>query len=119
MDFQYSVNRYPSRAAIFTKQLLHCARVEKGKMAAASETGQRGKTWKESEVRALLDLMKEETIAFNLDNAKTPKEKNDQGTLSSKCNLKIEVRFSSSECCCCRCCYRRGAVHKVRNVCLK
>ena len=29
----------------------------------------------ESEVRALLDLMKEETIAFNLDNAKTPKEK--------------------------------------------
>ena len=44
-------------------------------MAAASETGQRGKTWKESEVRALLDLMKEETIAFNFDNAKTPKEK--------------------------------------------
>ena len=29
----------------------------------------------ESEVRALLGLMKEETIAFNLDNAKTPKEK--------------------------------------------
>ena len=42
---------------------------------AASETGQRGKTWKESEVRALLDLMKEETTAFNLDNAKTSKEK--------------------------------------------
>ena len=44
-------------------------------MAAARETGQRGKTWKETEVRALLDVMKEETIAFNLDNAKTPKEK--------------------------------------------
>ena len=40
-------------------------------MAAVSETGQRGKTWKESEVRALLDLMK----AFNLDNAKKPEEK--------------------------------------------
>ena len=44
-------------------------------MAAAREMGQRGKTWKESEVRALLDLMEKETIAFNLDNAKTPKEK--------------------------------------------
>ena len=44
-------------------------------MAAARETGQRGKTWKESEVRTLLDLMKEEAIAFNLGNAKTPKEK--------------------------------------------
>ena len=44
-------------------------------MAAARETGQRGKTWRESEVRALLDLIKKETIAFNLDNAKTSKEK--------------------------------------------
>ena len=33
-------------------------------MAAASETGQRGKTWKESEVRALLDLMKERDNSF-------------------------------------------------------
>ena len=62
-------------------------------MAAASETGQRGKTWKESEVRALLDLMKEETITFNLHNAKTPKEKR-SGHSVVQVQLEMEVRFS-------------------------
>ena len=35
----------------------------------------RGLTWKEADVRLLLEIMREETILFSLDNAKTPKEK--------------------------------------------
>ena len=36
-------------------------------MAVASETsGQRGKAWKENEVLALLEIMTEETISYNL-----------------------------------------------------
>ena len=35
----------------------------------------RGIAWKELEVKELLNLMKEETIMFSLENAKTPKEK--------------------------------------------
>ena len=32
-------------------------------------------SWKEEEVLALISILKEETISYNLDNAKTPKEK--------------------------------------------
>ena len=32
-------------------------------------------TWKEADVKELISLMQEETIIFNMNNAKTPKEK--------------------------------------------
>ena len=35
----------------------------------------RGISWKNENVQLLLEVMKEETILFSLDNAKTPKEK--------------------------------------------
>ena len=35
----------------------------------------RGTSWKNADVQLLLEVMKEETILFSLDNAKTPKEK--------------------------------------------
>jgi len=35
----------------------------------------RGVAWKEKDVEELLKLMKEETVMFSLENAKTPKEK--------------------------------------------
>ena len=44
-------------------------------MAARSPPKSRGRPWKESDVKELLAIMKEETIAHNLDHAKTPKEK--------------------------------------------
>ena len=44
-------------------------------MAARSPPKSRGRSWKESDVKELLAIMKEETIAHNLDHAKTPKEK--------------------------------------------
>ena len=34
----------------------------------------RGISWKNENVQLLLEVMKEETILFSLDNAKTPKE---------------------------------------------
>ena len=56
-------------------------------MAVASETsGQRGKAWKENEVLALLEIMREETISCNLENAKTPKEKR-----SAYVHVKLEL----------------------------
>ena len=45
------------------------------KMAAHSPPKSRGHSWKESNIKELLAIMKEETIAHNLDDAKTPKEK--------------------------------------------
>ena len=44
------------------------------KMAAPSPPKSRGHSWKESNLKELLAIMKEETIAHNLDDAKTPKE---------------------------------------------
>ena len=35
----------------------------------------RGIAWKDKDVEDLIELMKEETIMFSLENAKTPKEK--------------------------------------------
>ena len=35
----------------------------------------RGIAWKDKDVEGLIELMKEETIMFSLENAKTPKEK--------------------------------------------
>ena len=35
----------------------------------------RGIAWKDKDVEELIELMKEETIMFSLENAKTPKEK--------------------------------------------
>ena len=35
----------------------------------------RGIAWKDKELEGLIELMKEETIMFGLENAKTPKEK--------------------------------------------
>ena len=88
-------------------------------MAVASETsGQRGKAWKENEVLALLEIMTEETISYNLENAKTPKQKR-----SAYVHVKVQLEnrgkifwFDSSvllllsaiSCCwwCCEeCCY--------------
>ena len=43
-------------------------------MAAPFPPKSRGHSWKESNLKELLAIMKEETIAHNLDNAKTPKE---------------------------------------------
>ena len=51
------------------------------KMASAKSAKQRspqksrGISWKNGNVQLLLEVMKEETIVFSLDNAKTPKEK--------------------------------------------
>ena len=49
------------------------------KMATAkkqkSPQKSRGTSWKNADVQLLLEVMKEETILFSLDNAKTPKEK--------------------------------------------
>ena len=42
---------------------------------SASPRKSRGRSWKESDVKELLTIMKEETIACNLDHAKTAKEK--------------------------------------------
>ena len=44
---------------------------EQGEVAAKT----RGLTCKEADVRLLLEITREETIFFSLDNAKTPKEK--------------------------------------------
>ena len=35
----------------------------------------RGQSWKDTDVRELISIMQEETILYNMDNAKTPKEK--------------------------------------------
>ena len=35
----------------------------------------RGIAWKDKELEELIELMKEETVMFSLENAKTPKEK--------------------------------------------
>ena len=35
----------------------------------------RGYSWKEEDVKELIQIMQEETVMFSLDNAKTPKEK--------------------------------------------
>ena len=48
----------------------------RGKTTLQKSPGKsRGIAWKEQEVKELLNLMKEETIMFSLENAKTPKEK--------------------------------------------
>ena len=46
-----------------------------GKTLQKSPRKSRGIAWKEQDVKELIELMKEETIMFSLDNAKTPKEK--------------------------------------------
>lgn len=43
-------------------------------MAARSPPKSRGRSWKERDVKELLAIMKEETIAHNLDHANTPTE---------------------------------------------
>lgn len=42
---------------------------------ASSPKKSKSFAWSDQDVSALLAIMKEETILFNLDNAKTPKEK--------------------------------------------
>ena len=44
-------------------------------MATLSPPKSRGRSWKESDVKELLAIIKEETIAHNLNHAKTPKVK--------------------------------------------
>lgn len=49
-------------------------------MAEANSKGKspkksRGYSWKEEDVKELIQIMQEETVMFSLDNAKTPKEK--------------------------------------------
>ena len=48
------------------------------KMAAnrgKSPRKSRGQSWKDQDVKELIQIMQEETIIFSLDNAKSPKEK--------------------------------------------
>ena len=53
----------------------------------------RGISWKDKDVEGLIELMKEETIMFSLENAKTPKEKRAVYKVF-KCNCKSKVTFS-------------------------
>ena len=46
-----------------------------GKELQKSLRKSRGIAWKDQDVEELIELMKEETIMFSLENAKTPKEK--------------------------------------------
>ena len=49
----------------------------------------RGIAWKDKELEGLIELMKEETIMFGLENAKTPKEKR---AISNHWPLRVSVQ---------------------------
>ena len=46
-----------------------------GKALQKSPRKSRGIAWKDQDVEELIELMKEETIMFSLENTETPKEK--------------------------------------------
>lgn len=48
---------------------------EQSQETVKSPVKSRGQMWKDENVFNLISIMNEETILFNLDNAKTPKEK--------------------------------------------
>ena len=54
---------------------LNMALSGKQKTPQKSPRKSRGIAWKDKDVGELIELMKEETIMFSLENAKTPKEK--------------------------------------------
>ena len=56
--------------------------------------------WKEEEVLALLSIMKEETILYNLDSAKTPKEKR-----SAYKHVAVKLEQKGTLCCLITCIY--------------
>ena len=58
-----------------THDSLNMALSRKQKTLQKSPGKSRGIAWKDKDVGELIELMKEETIMFSLENAKTPKEK--------------------------------------------
>ena len=58
-----------------THHSLNMALSGKLKTLQKSPGKSRGIAWKDKDVEGLIELMKEETIMFSLENAKTPKEK--------------------------------------------
>ena len=58
-----------------THDSLNMALSGKPKTLQKSPGKSRGIAWKDKDVEELMKLMKEETIMFSLENAKTPKEK--------------------------------------------
>ena len=74
------------------------------KMAAnrgKSPRKSRGQSWKDQDVKELIQIMQEETIIFSLDNAKSPKEKRAayksvQVQLQNRGKLKLCEMFSTS-----------------------
>jgi len=58
-----------------TRDSLNMALSGKPETLQKSQGKSRGIAWKDKDVKELLELMKEETIIFSLENVETPKEK--------------------------------------------
>ena len=68
---------------------------------AANRGKSRGQSWKDQDVKELIQIMQEETIIFSLENAKSPKEKRAayksvQVQLQNRGKLKLCQMFSTS-----------------------
>ena len=59
----------------------------KQKTLQKSPRKSRGIAWKDKDEGELIELMKEETIMFSLENAKTPKEKRGNGFMITITNI--------------------------------